>query len=72
MMGIKKPRGCGASEDEGAEFPLSRRIDVSAASYDIAHREACLIPPRVYIKPHQPFASKLKAGQDSSATSLRI
>ena len=58
-------------DKEGAEFPLSRRMDVSAVSHDIAHEKACVIPPRVYIKPHEPLASKLKAGQDSSATSLQ-
>ena len=66
----KKPRVNGTLDKEGAEFPLSRRMDVSAVSHDIAHEEACLITPRVYIKPHEPFALKLKAGQDSSATSL--
>jgi len=70
IMKTKKPRANGTLGNEGAEFPVSRRMDVSAVSHDIAHGEACLIPPRVYIKPHEPFASKLKAGQDSFATSL--
>ena len=57
---------------DDTEFPLSRHMDVSRPSHDIAHEEACFNPTGVYIKPQEPFALKLKAGQDSSATSLQI
>ena len=59
----------GKIKKKGAEFPLSRRMDVSRPSNDMAHWEACLDPTGVYIKPAL-FASKLKGEQDSSATFL--
>ena len=67
---LKNLTGARISSVESAEFPLSRHKDVSRPSRDVAHGQACLIRPRVYIKPHEPFTFKFKAGQDSSAISL--
>ena len=67
---LKTPIFIRISSVESAEFPLSRHKDVSQPSHDIAHEQACLIKPRVYIKPHEPFTFWFKAGQDSSAISL--
>ncbi|OGZ56648.1 MAG: hypothetical protein A3H64_01850 [Candidatus Ryanbacteria bacterium RIFCSPLOWO2_02_FULL_45_11c] len=67
---LKTPILIRISSVESAEFPLSRHKDVSRPSHDIAHEQACLIKPRVYIKPHEPFTQGFKAGQDSSAISL--
>jgi len=58
-----------ALDNDGAEFPLSRHMNVSRPSHAIAHGR---LGSRagVYIQP-QSFALRFKMGQDSSATSLQ-
>src|SRR3989344_1777576 len=57
--------------NNGAEFPLSRRMDVSRPSRTIAYERVGSTGSRVYTNP-QSVASRLKLRQDSSATLSRI
>lgn len=57
-------------DNESAEFPLSRRMNVSRPSRALAHGQAWLSDRTSTLEP-QSFARGLKLEQDSSATSLQ-